>query len=275
MFDLLKTDLRRAFKDKLFIVLCIIAGAFAIITPLLYKGIFALLKFNPDLPSEMEAFGLIFNAKSMFFGSFSLGNNFGLMLPIFVAIILCKDFSNGTIRNKVICGKSRASIYFSMLITCTILICFFILAHALLTLLISLLMFDYQPTPFTINDFGYLMASIGLEMIIYIFICALLTFFIVTMKNAGLAIVMYFVVSFVLMLVGSITQTTIILADPAETTYKVLEFFNTANAFVTTIIGNGTGYKLKDVLYVILPNLVTAIGLIIWGLLAFKKKDLK
>ena len=35
MIDLLKTDLKRAVKDKLFIVLSIIAVAFAFVTPLL------------------------------------------------------------------------------------------------------------------------------------------------------------------------------------------------------------------------------------------------
>ena len=115
MIDLLKTDLKRAVKDKLFIVICIIAGAFAIITPLLYKVIFVVLKFDEEAMQELEMLGMgIMNAKSIFFSSFSLGNNFGLILPIFVAIILCKDFSNGTIRNKIICGKSRTSIYFSL-----------------------------------------------------------------------------------------------------------------------------------------------------------------
>ena len=44
MFNLLKMDLKRLFKDKLFLVLCILAGVFALITPLLYKGLFALME---------------------------------------------------------------------------------------------------------------------------------------------------------------------------------------------------------------------------------------
>ena len=39
MRKLLKTDLLRVFKDKLFLISCIIAGAFAFISPLLYKAI--------------------------------------------------------------------------------------------------------------------------------------------------------------------------------------------------------------------------------------------
>ncbi len=276
MIDLLKTDLKRAVKDKLFIVICIIAGAFAIITPLLYKVIFVVLEFDEEAMQELEMLGMgIMNAKSIFFSSFSLGNNFGLILPIFVAIILCKDFSNGTIRNKIICGKSRTSIYFSLFFTCAILICSFILMHALLTLLLSLLVFDYQSTPFTASDFGYLMGSIALEILVYLFVCALLTFFIVCMKNAGLSIVMFFIISFLMIIIGGITQAMVLFADPATTSYKILEIFNTANVFSTSIIGNGTSYKLNEILYLVLPNVCIMAILIVLGLSIFKKKDLK
>lgn len=275
MINLLKADLRRALKDKLFIVLLIILGAFALVTPVLYKFIFALLEFSPEDMQELEMLGLMIDAKSMFFSAFSLSSNFGLILPLFVAIILSKDFSHGTIRNKIICGKSRTSIYFSMFITCSVLVCGFILAYALLTLLVSLMMFDYQATKFTLSDFGYLMASIGLELLIFAFVSAVLTFFLSSMKNAGLSIVMYFVLAFALIIVGSITQTTVIFADPNKFSYKVLEFFNSANAFANTTIGRGTGYELKEILYLVLPTVAFGSLAVIFGLLAFRKKDIK
>lgn len=275
MLSLLKTDLKRALKDKLFIVLLIIAAAFAILTPILYKTIFTVLKVDEELLLYLEKLGFAINAKSMFFDSFSLSNNFGLMLPIFVAIILCRDFSNGTIRNKVICGKSRASIYFSLLITCTVLICSFILFHAVITLLVALLLFDYQATPFTINDFGYLMASIGIEILVYVLICTILTFFIVLMRNAGLTIVMFFVVSFAMIILGGIIETTIIFADTSKFSYKILEFLYASNVFTTKIIGTGVEYNLKELIYLIMPTLAFVTLFILLGLVTFKKKDLK
>ncbi|MBR2903363.1 MAG: ABC transporter permease subunit [Clostridia bacterium] len=275
MLDLLKADLKRAIKDRLFIVLCIIAGAFAVITPLLYKGMLVLLEWTMASTEGLEMFELTMTAKSMFFGTFSFGGDFGLILPIFVAIILCKDFSNGTIRNKITCGKSRRSIYFSLLITCSILTCAFMLAHALLTLLVSLIFFEYQSTPFSWGDFGYLMASIGLQLLCCLFVCALLTFFIVFMKNAGLAIVMYFVVSFLMTIVGSITQTMVMPVPPDEIAYNVLEFFNAANVFMSSIIGSGTTYQLKELLYFLLPTVAFTAIFVTLGLVAFRKKDLK
>ena len=275
MIDLLKTDFKRVLKDKLFIVLCIIAGAFALITPLLYKAIFSLLDITAEDMSEMAMLGVGFDAKSMFFGAFSLGNNFGLILPVFIAIIMCKDFGNGTIRNKIICGKSRANIYFSLLITCAVFTCAFILAHALLTLLVALIFFDYQPTKFTASDFGYLMASIGFEMLVFTLISAILTFFIVFMKNAGLSIVMYFVVLFAMIIIGGITQASVMFVEPTDSAFKILEFFNVANVFTTMAIGSGTSYELKQVLYILLPNLAVLFATVTLGFVVFRKKDIK
>ncbi len=273
MRELLKADLKRAVKDKLFLVLIIIAGVFAVLIPLIYKALFSLV--NLEEMQEIEMLGLQINAKTMFFSAFSPGSNFGLVLPIMVAIILCKDFSGGTVRNKIICGKSRGSIYLSMLLTCIILMCAFILVQALLTLLVSLLFFAYQPGGFTAGDFGYLMASIGFEMLTYVFLCAFLTFLIVFMKNAGLAIVIYFVTNFMMTIVGAITQTVVALVDPASVAHGILEFANTANVFATTAIGTGTGYGLKEVLSLLLPNVALIALFAFSGWSVFRKKDLK
>ena len=275
MTDLLRADLRRSVKDKLFLVLCIIGGVFALIIPLLYKGIFMLLGFDQEMIELLSEMGLGINAKSMLFSSFSLGNNFGLMLPIFVTIIICKDFGGGTIRNKIISGKSRASIYFSMLITTAILVCGFIFAHAILTMLVSLIFFDYQPTAFTMSDFGYLMASLGMELLIYFMVSAIITFFIVNMKRAGLSIVMYFVVYFVMTVVGSIIGAVYMFADPDSAFHGFLEFLNASNAFTTTAIGTGMSYALKDILYLVLPNAALCALIVGLGYLTFRKKDIK
>ena len=53
MIRLLKTDLRRIIKDKLFLISCIIALVFAFVSPLLYKGMFALLGVEDDMREEI------------------------------------------------------------------------------------------------------------------------------------------------------------------------------------------------------------------------------
>ena len=179
MLNLLKTDLKRVFKDKLFLILCIIAAAFAIFNPLVYKLLFAMV----DMVEELD---MAIDAKTLCFTSFSPGNNLGLIMPIFAALVLCKDFSQGTIRNKIICGKTRTQIFLSMLITCAIVMCVVMFFHGILTLLFSRVFFEYQAAPFTWGSLGYMLLSFGLEMLVYVFMAALLTLLIVWSKKRGL-----------------------------------------------------------------------------------------
>ena len=160
MRSLLKADLRRVLKDKLLIVMGILAVVFALITPLLY----ALIISGMGADEDLEIFGIAFTAKSMFFNSFSLGNNLGLIVPVLLAIVLCKDFSFGTVRNKIIAGKTRFQIYMSLFITCSVVFILCMLLHAFITLCLSLCFFDYQLTPFTASDFWYFLESFFLEI---------------------------------------------------------------------------------------------------------------
>lgn len=271
MRNLLKTDLQRVLKDKLFIALCIIAGAFAFVGPVLYKLLFSAL----NAEELLSMLGMEVNGKMLFFNAFKPGDNFGLVAPILIAIILCKDFSHGTIRNKIICGKSRTSVFLSLFTTAWIYICGIILAHALLTLLLSLMFFEYQATAFTWKDLGYLLLSIGFEILVFSFIAALIIFLCVSMRKAGLVIVLYIAVVFFFAIVGGVTMIAEQFSTPDTSAAKLLEIFNKINIFSSTLIGGSTSYSISDLLYIILPP-VLGTALFGWlGLKIFKKKDLK
>ena len=268
MLNLLKTDLKRVCKDKLFLILCIIAAAFAIFNPLVYKLLFAMV----DMVEELD---MAIDAKTLCFTSFSPGNNLGLIMPIFAALVLCKDFSQGTIRNKIICGKTRTQIFLSMLITCAIVMCVVMFFHGILTLLFSLMFFEYQATPFTWGSLGYMLLSFGLEMLVYVFMAALLTLLIVWSKNAGLAVVLYVAVNFLFVIFGGIVGAAFMFVDPSKWSYRLLEILNDANLFMSTVIGSGTSYNLQQLLCVVLPVRIGTAACILLGIFFFKKKDLK
>ena len=268
MRNLYKTDLKRIFKDKLFLITCILAGVFAFINPLLYKVLFVALGIE-DIPL------LLVNAKSLFFTAFAAGDNLGLIMPILIAIIVCKDFSQGTVRNKIISGKSRGAIFLSHFLTASTVICSLMLIHGLLTLGISLCFFDYQDGPFTAADFGYLMASLGFEMLIYMAVAATVTFIATISKNMGICIVLYLAASLGLTIVGSLTQVVGMFLDPESTEYAIMEFVNAINFFSTTLIGTGTTYSAKDVFYILISPILTIAGCVGFGILKFSKKNLK
>lgn len=272
MLNLYKADLKRIFKDKLFFVAGIIAVAFAFFTPLLNKILFTVLLELDD--GLLAGFGA--NAKTMFFSAFAPGNNLGLIAPILLGIVLCKDFSYGTVRNKIIAGKSRTSIFFSFFLSCATALIILIFLYAFLTLGVSLLLFDYQETPFEMKDFGYLLASLGFEFLVYLFIAALTAFLCVSMKNAGLAVVVYVAVNFLFTIVGSIISTARIFVDPAkEFISKLLQFLDEANIFMGTYIGITPSYDWKGVLPVLAGTLLGTALFVGGGILVFRKKDLK
>ncbi len=276
MGSLLKTDLKRIAKDKLFLVACIIGVAFALFIPLMYYVLFSAISGADDV---MVLLGTPINAKYIFSLAFSPGSNFALLVPILITIALYKDFSFGTVRNKLIHGKSRTSIFMSMHISNTIFLCGILLVYALLTLGTSLLFFEYQASGFGMEDFLYLLQTIIFELLIYAFIAALISFLCVFMKNAGTSIIMYMAINLGFTMIASIIMMSlnVLRFDPAqESLVSILEFFLNTNVFyAATTLGTGTSYTLEQILYATIPSLVGIAVFVGLGLLVFRKKDVK
>ena len=277
MTRLISSDFKKFFNDKLFLVVCILALVFAVITPFLYLIIFGMSEEIDPMTEQMLA-GYV-TAKGQFFGAFSFGNNLGLIAPLLIGIILCKDFSFGTVRNKIISGHSRTSIFLSNFIVCTIGLFGIVLAHALITLAISLPFFDYQSTPFEMADFWYLLQSLLFQFLIYIFVAAFVSWLSVTMKNIGLVIVMYIAVVLGFTMIAGILQiaiTVLSMDADMQKTVSFLEFLQRINLFNSSAtIGLGKAYTLNDLWYYLITPFVATLALLGHGVWKFNKKDLK
>lgn len=277
MTRLIKSDFKKFFQDKLFLIVCILAVIFAVITPLIYIVLFA---FIGEDPMTEEILSGLVSAKGQFFSSFSFGNNLGVVAPLLIGIILCKDFSSGTVRNKIISGHSRTSILLSLFTVCFTMLFGIVLAHALLTLGISLPFFGYQPTPFEIADLWYFLESLLFEFLVYLFVAAFISWLCVVMKNMGLVIVTYIAVVFGATMIGSILQVAMMVLAEIEIgmawLIDLLDFLQHINVFMFSAnIGLGTSYATSDVLYYVLPPLVGAVALLCHGIFKFRRKDLK
>ncbi|MBR5134515.1 MAG: hypothetical protein IKV35_02840 [Clostridia bacterium] len=275
MRELLKMDFRRVLKDKLLIVMLILATVFAVMTPLMYAG----LEWILGGEDGGMMFGLNFYAKQQFFAAFSIGSDFGLIAPVFLAIVLCKDFFSGTVRNKIIAGKSRASIFASLFTVCATVMVAVMLFYAFVTLGCSLIFFDYQAEPFEAADLAYFFESLAFSILVLIAVSSLLSWLCVAMKNVGLVIVMYVAFSFGTVIVGSIASVAIPLMEASEVNEFIVDlvrFFDRLNiGNAVAYIGVGTEYELKDVLYLTIVPIAETLGLFGLGFLKFKKKDLK
>lgn len=278
MLKLLASDLKRIFKDKVFIVSTILGAFFAIITPLIFFVIFKVIDRFAAGGFDYASLGFGFSGKEMFFNFFAPGNNFGIILPVLIIVIILKDFSYGTIRNKIICGYSRTQIYFSYLISTFIMIFGIMLVFGLITLGLSTILSSYQTDPLTLNDVGYFFASLTFLMLGYMFISAFITFIGTLIKNIPLTIILYVALTMGLTMASTFLQLGIglLMFTDKQILVDILDVVNNCNIYgaITSVIGKISEYKLENILYLtIVPILCSALisGL---GLLIFNKRDI-
>lgn len=277
MKELLKTDLRRMLKDKLFLVAIFIGLGLALFTPLIYKVLVLVL----EEAAEMEdIFGMLFTAKGILGTSFAPLNNFGLILPVFLAIIIYKDFSYGTIRNKIISGKSRVSIYLSLLLSSAIVMTICMLGYALIQFGFASLLLDYSIGVKMVEDLPYIILTLLFGVICYLFITSIIVFLCASFKNVGLAIVLYFGGCFLLTILATITSTAysaIEMLEGKEALKNVFEFLTNINLFyfLNGVIGYVDEYLNTEIAYIIIDSILFGGLFVLFGILIFKKKDLK
>lgn len=150
MSDLLRADFYRILKNKLVWLVAAMTVLFPLLLAGLYSGLEMLMKLaseTPELSEELggtfSEIGSIFDIRALFAGTFSLSDNFGLVLPIFTGIFVCGDLSRGTLRSKIIIGKSRVSVYLSHLITIGVFAAAMAVLYTVFTLLFTFSFFDF------------------------------------------------------------------------------------------------------------------------------------
>lgn len=104
MTKLIRASLFKLFRDKTFFVTMIIGVILGILMILINYGI-------------GEETGLKISGDKFFLSSTTIGNGFGLTVPINLIVFTIGEFTYGTIRNKVIAGLSKTKIYIALLVT--------------------------------------------------------------------------------------------------------------------------------------------------------------
>lgn len=139
MEKLIKVDLYRYKKDKTSLIGLIIVIGLLFFSALMYLSMSKLID-----ATEIEGMEqMLYSPRSIYFQSFMMGNNSGLVAIIIIAVITSRDFVQDTVRLKIINGFDKTQIYFSTLITNIIYGVGIVLGYALAMLLISSLIFGY------------------------------------------------------------------------------------------------------------------------------------
>lgn len=207
MLNLLKADLFRIVKSKLFVVCVILAVSIPFLIVFMFYGI---LKVEESVFTDEEAMGMIgtmFNAKYLIASSFSLTDNFGLVLPVFAGVFVSKDLINGTLRNKVIAGHSRTNIYLSHLISSFVFNFFLIVLYAGMTSTLALMLFKYGPE-FNAEEAKNLIFLLVLGIVSFLFVATVSTFFGLMFSSLGPTIVLTVTFCLVMSLFSSIISLT-------------------------------------------------------------------
>lgn len=116
MPKLLHFEFKRIFKSIFFWIICAYSFVWPLLTALFYRAMLSL-----DLSDGIKFNKLHLATGEIRFFTWMIAIAFITELPKFVALFCClhlgRDYTDGIVRNKIIAGHSRASIYFSYLLT--------------------------------------------------------------------------------------------------------------------------------------------------------------
>ncbi|NLN50260.1 MAG: hypothetical protein GX149_01370 [Acholeplasmataceae bacterium] len=264
MKNLIKAEFYRLRKDKVALIGIIVAFgmmAFSILMNLILKGVFSAIE--DDLGVSIMS-GLF-----LFKSSFEPANNMGLIMLIFGAIILIRDFSQSTIRQKIIFGYTRKQIFFASVIVITAYVIGVMVLVSILSLILGSLLFGYSSVPFKPADIYYLLGVLGLYLLIYSVYLLITLFFGYLTKSIGATIGIVFGFTIVLLIFSGVFG---MIANH----YSWMKFFVKINpSYGPQVLLQTTSIKASDALYISLSSIVYITLTIFGGYLVFKKSDIK
>ncbi|MBR6322889.1 MAG: hypothetical protein IKR59_08470 [Lachnospiraceae bacterium] len=274
MSKLMKADIYRMVKSRLTLVALIMVLAFPVLMVLMYLGIQAIA----GVGDEMEEAVTLFTANSLIGSIYSMTNNVGLVIPAFAGILVCSDYTNGTLRNKVIAGNRRTQIYLSHLIVSILFCVVMITIYAAMTTGLALIFFDFAKDES--ENFGREVLYFVLNgTMSFVFVSTVTTFFAMVLRNIAPTIIFTIVFTIALMAITSVVS----LLDYESYKYAVYfiptfisNFFNLSSFSLLDLLGT-TSEGSRELMfaegmlsYVFFGAVNTVAGVII-----FNKRDIK
>jgi len=277
MINLIKAELYRFFKSKQFIISAVLAVTFAVIVVLLnYFLSIAITKVMGEAVIDRKTFSSL----AIMINALNPGALFGYILAVFVAVLLAMEFTDGTIRTKIICGISKIKIYSANYLASLIYIITIMLGYGILSLLFGLIL--YSPIPQDVDALKYVgnyFMTLSFDLISYIFVSSTILLLVMLIRTQGLSSFLYIIAVIGFQFVGGILDQIIEIINAYETNMEsVITFINVINwinpfYLMTTL---STNYYSTGL---IVANSITPLA---WGALnfylgylAFVKRDIK
>ena len=289
MGRLLKSFFFKLSRDLTFRIVLIIGAGLAFLMAGLYLMIDAGIA---ELGGEDIKF---LTGPNMLLTSFNPADNFGLAIPICLITFICLEFSQGTIRNKIIAGHSKFKIYTTLVISGLILAFALLFVYAGLCTLLGLAGggFDLDKPIMTFSSTitgGYIEASyiwqlILVAIVVYICIVSYTVFFAALFRSIGPCIPVVVIVLIMLSLGGTIISMVGELLED-ETIVNIVKFLNplfvisgggtvTNNVVENNVMKSYISIETGALVATIINNLVYAGIFFAGGAIIFMKRDVK
>ena len=207
MGKLMKAFFFKTSKDIAFRVTLIIGAA----TALLMTGIYAILDLAfTGAGAELEGIKFL-SGQSMLLTSFSPTQNFGIAISINLIIFIYLEFSQGTIRNKIIAGHSKLEIYSSLYLSGLVYAFAILLAYVGLCTVLGSIFGGFDPRGMVISLSGsgtgyanpeYIIKFVVAALFAYTSLVSFTVFIVTTFRNIGPSIPVIYVVPLILYLIA-------------------------------------------------------------------------
>jgi ABC-type transport system involved in multi-copper enzyme maturation permease subunit len=262
MKNIISAEFFKVRKDKALKIIFLVTIGFAFLNIILLLVIDQIVG-NTPMP-EGYNFNFDPSTKNAFLSGFNIANNFGLIFPIAACIYVGKEFSYGTIRNKIVSGKKRHHIYFANLLTVSLIGLVLLLVYSGTIFLFGMPIYGYGTT-FNITEFLFVLKTFSLGYLLFLVSLSISIAMSFILKNQTMALVFSILI---LAIAGVITTTLATINEKVATIFTYIPFYQSV-LLTTGIIPSDLVLKivLSSILSIVLINFL--------GLLVFKKTDIK
>ena len=304
MGNIFKAFLFKLKKDLSFRIIGIIGLALAVILPtILFLIDLGISQINGD----GKIVHMLCTGQSLLVSSWSPTQNFGLAIPITLITLTVLEFTNGTIRNKVISGYSKTKIYLGLYFTGLLYTLVFISLYVLVCFGLGCAFGGFNPKGelFSISSLAggsitpdFLWKVIVLALLAYTVIATVTIFFSTLFRNIGPSIPVVIIlivlcagmasISQVLALFGSDSENADSMAKLLSGIGKFLQAINPVHSVVVFDTKSTTEVINEELNYTttigiswssfwteVINNLIYIGAFFTGGLLLFRKRDIK
>ena len=280
MLNLFKAFLFKLRKDLTFRITLFIGLGLAILLTLIYLGIDLGMKALIDDGSEYT--NLFCTGHNLFISSLSPAQNFGIAIPVNLISFTVLEFSQGTIRNKIIAGNSKAKIYFGLILSGLVFTFALIIVYSLLCLGLGSIFggFDINGATQsgTINA-EFFWKLIVLSIFAYILITVVTIFFATLLRNIGPCIPIVILLLLGCYMISSIFGAIGLIGENVafvQTMNKVLMYINPLHSIASFSMNIEAGaLQITNEAFIseIVNNVIYTALVLGFGVLIFKMRD--